>query len=706
MELILVALVLLGSILLSAVLDQFLPRLSLPLVQMLIGFLMYLFIDLPTDLTISSDLFLVMFIAPLLFDESRNANNRALWQNKNTILSLAIGLVLVTVLVAGFILHLVVASVPLAAAFALAAALGPTDAVAVASMGKSIKLSTRQSALLSGEALLNDASGVVSFQFAVAAAVTGAFSVAQASQTFVLEFIGGVSLGLIIGALSFILLRHVRRAGIESVTFHVCFEIFLPFLTYLIATQIHVSGILAVVAAGLLMAFVTQANTPRTRDFAKFSSRLSMASESVWNLISFILNGFIFIDLGFILPSSIQPSLQENSADLPWLIGLVFLMTFVIIGVRYLWILGCDLLSKNPETGTRMKPGKDFAKNALVTTLAGPKGAVSLSIAMTLPLTVASGESFAQRDLLLFLTCGVIIVTLVIANYVLPLLAPKSESADSDELDPDVEIEMLQNVINGLKRQQTAENKHATGRVMRIYHRRLASVRKKNASSRQLRFLRQEVLIQQRDFIKEAISRDEVDLRVGELYLKRIERMVKGLSRKRRMGQSASQIQPLAQTTSGMRAIERQVRGASNERGRLEFKIEVERVAVDYLEKVTRDPDEERSEAAKALLSEHKPLLSSLRAYLRRLDKAKGIDTNAPESNLEHQVVRTDTGSLKLEDRSVEDDEPPEYADVQAEGLRLELDEIQSMYEKGKISQSLAREMREEIYLLQMGLTD
>ena len=706
MDIIIIPLILLGAILASAVLEQFIPRLSLPLVQMAIGVGIYLFMDLESDLTIDADLFLVMFIAPLLFDESRNANNRALWTNRNTILSLAIGLVIATVLVAGFVLHVLVPSVSLAAAFAFAAALGPTDAVAVASMSKSIRLKQRQSALLTGEALLNDASGVVSFQFAIAAAVTGAFSIADAGKTFVIDFGGGLVLGLALGAIAYFVMQRVRRAGIETVTFHVCFEVFLPFVIYLIAETIHVSGIISVVASGLLLTILAQVARPKSRDFYKFSARLTMASESVWSLISFVLNGVIFVDLGFILSDTLIPSMRENSADLFWLFGMVLVMTAVIVGVRFIWVLGCDYLSKNPETGGRFESGSDFVRDALVTTLSGPKGAVSFSIASTIPLTLSTGELFPQRDLLLFLTCGVIIVTLVIANYVVPVLAPKGDDQDTEELDSAVEIEMLENVITGLKRQQTAENKQATGRAMRSYHRRIATLRRKEASSRQLRFLRQEILVQQRDYIEQAIAADEIDRRIGDAYLKRIERMLKILTRKRTGAPAAAKVQPLAQTTSTIRKIQKQAGTATNERQRLEFKIEVERVAVDYLEQVSRELDAERAEAALALLSEHKPLLSTLRANLRSLDKSLAIDTAMPEETPDAQIVRTESGELRKEESQTEDDEPAGMSDVWAEALRLELDEIQDKYETGKISQDLAREMREEIYLLQMGLSD
>lgn len=705
MEYLVIALLYVGAVLVSSVLDQFLRGVSLPLVQMAVGVAIYFFADLPIDVTINSELFLVMFIAPLLFDESRNISNRILWDNRNTVLSLAIALVVVSVLVVGFVLHWLVPSISLAAAFALGAALGPTDAVAVASLGKTVKLGSRQKASLLGEALLNDASGIVSFQFAIAAAVTGSFSLADASWTFVVEFVGGIVLGLFLGAIAFFIMQRMRRAGVESAIVHVCFELFLPFFVYLVATRFHVSGILAVVAAGLLISYIPQRMTVRSRSFSTFSTRLNIASESVWHLFSFVLNGVIFVNLGIVLSSTLAPALQENSADLFWIFSLVLILTAVIVGVRFLWILCADLLSDNPETGKRMKLGGPAIRNALVTTLCGPKGAVSLSIASTIPFTVASGAVFPQRDLLLFLVCGVIVVTLLLANFVVPLIAPKSETDDDDELDPEYEIEMIQNVISGLKRRQTVENKQATGRVMRMYHRRLTAARRRSVSGRQLRFLRQEVLLHQRDFIKEAIAHDEVDKRLGTTYLKRVDRMLKLLTRKKTLLTSNRQTQPLAGSTSTMRKIQDQVTSTNETRKKLEFKIDVERVAVDYLELASHEPDDARVQAALALLGEHKALLSALRAQLRALDNAQGIIASVPETAGQHSIVRTDTGSLHLEP-TTDPDDLPGLADVQAEGLRLELDEIQEMYESGKISQSLAREMREEIYLLQMGLSD
>ena len=169
------------AVLLSSIVDQVVPKVSSPLIQIGLGVVIALLAIAPVEIAIEPDLFLVLFIAPLLFSDSLEANKKNLWDNKASIISLAIGLVLLITLCVGFAVHWLVPSIPLAAAFALGAALGPTDAVAVQSLSKEAQLARREGAVLQGECLLNDASGVVSFQFAIAAALTGAFSLATAT---------------------------------------------------------------------------------------------------------------------------------------------------------------------------------------------------------------------------------------------------------------------------------------------------------------------------------------------------------------------------------------------------------------------------------------------------------------------------------------------------------------------------------------------
>ena len=184
------ALILMATVLLSAILDQLIPRLSLPLIQIALGVIVGLISTDRITITLNPEIFLVLFIAPLLFHEAREANNLSLWRNRRMMLSYAIGLVIAIVLIVGFTVNLIAPSIPLACAFALGAALGPTDRIAVASISERAKIPERLKITLQGESLLNDASGIVSFQFAVAAVVTGTFSLASALKTFAIEFFG------------------------------------------------------------------------------------------------------------------------------------------------------------------------------------------------------------------------------------------------------------------------------------------------------------------------------------------------------------------------------------------------------------------------------------------------------------------------------------------------------------------------------------
>ena len=303
-------LIILTCVVLSSVLDQF-SRISIPVLQVILGLLVALVLPGIQEVRIDSELFLVLFIAPLLYNETREADPTALWNNRGSILSLAIGLVIAIVLSVGYALHLMVPSIPLAAAFAFAAALGPTDAATVTALRSSVHLSKRQKTLLSGESLINDVSGVVAFQFSVAAAVTGAFSAVDAVQSFAVLFIGGIVVGIVLGLLFSLAVITLSRMGFDDTTAHVLYEILSPFLMYLFAELCHVSGILAVVAGGLVMA---QAEHRRTF-VSSAKARQKLVSDNFWRIIAFLVNGTVFVFLGMQLPLAVTPS--QHPPD-PW----------------------------------------------------------------------------------------------------------------------------------------------------------------------------------------------------------------------------------------------------------------------------------------------------------------------------------------------------------------------------------------------------
>ncbi|MEG0505719.1 MAG: sodium:proton antiporter, partial [Raoultibacter sp.] len=272
MEALQLGLMILAAVLLSSVIDQLVPKVSSPLIQIGLGVLIALLAVSPIAISIDPELFIVLFIVPLIFDESKNIDKAALWKNRRPVISLAIGLVLAAALAVGFYVNWLIPSIPLMAAFALGAALGPTDAIAVSSLSKDINVNRQQRNVLEAESLINDASGIVSFQFAIAAAVTGAFSLFDASTSFLFSFFGGILVGIVLGYFANFIIRRVRAWGLENTTFHVLFEVFIPFIVYLVANTLGTSGILAVVAAGLIGII-----TPRTLN--PQASRLNIVSN-------------------------------------------------------------------------------------------------------------------------------------------------------------------------------------------------------------------------------------------------------------------------------------------------------------------------------------------------------------------------------------------------------------------------------------------
>ena len=378
-------LVVLACVGLSSVMDHVVEKVSLPVLQVILGLAASLLVPGVREARVESELFLVLFIAPLLFNETREVDPRRLWQSRADILSLAVGLVVASVLAVGYVLHWLVPSIPLAAAFALGGALGPTDA----------------------------------------AAVTGSFSLANAAGTFLVLFVGGIAVGAALGAGVSAVIRLLEDLGLEDVTSHALYELMAPFLVYLVAEALHVGGILAVVAAGIVMA------ASRPRFHSTFEARRSRVSGSLWSVISFLIIGTVFVLLGMQLPHVAAPGLADGLVPAQ-VLGVILAVAATSLLCRLLWVYALEVAPRR-RGGSLCGRGGAALHDALVTTVAGAKGAVTLSIVLPLPATVAGGAPFAGRDLLVTLAAGVILVTLLAADAALPRLAPQPADDGSCE---------------------------------------------------------------------------------------------------------------------------------------------------------------------------------------------------------------------------------------------------------------------------------
>lgn len=705
MQLFELVLIMLACVIASAVLDQVVSRMSLPLVQIAVGLLVALVIPEVADVYVESELFLVLFIAPLLFNEARHSNKWQLWQNKWSIGSLAIGLVIATVLVVGYTLNWLVPSIPLAAAFAMAGALGPTDAAAVTALGPTLGLSTRQRTLLSGEALINDASGVVSFQFAIAAAITGAFSATAAVGSFLLLFFGGIVFGFVIGTIARGSIFLMRRRGLEDTTVHVIYEVFTPFVVYLAAEAVHVSGILAVVAAGIVMA----RHSPRLTSTA--DARHDLVSNSVWEVIIFLINGVLFVLLGMQLPHALDPDvIGDLHPALPFLC--IAVVTTLVLLVRFLWLSAMEFLHREDGARGVHHPAQSL-RNALGTTLAGPKGAVTLSIIMTIPLTLEDGSPFPHRNLIIFLTAGVILCTLLLADLALPRITPKTSAAGRDEEVRRARITVLESVLAELRANMTTGESPEYEPALRLtvarYSMRLSRERfQVEGSGEVLQQLVQEVIASQQKRADEIQSSgagrgySAADAAPYYAALRTIRASVGYFGRAATVG---SRFRTLRGNLALLRQRFRRGLPETEQQERIYydtclFEIDLENTAIDYLREVIADDDAERAAAAEVLLGEHRAALDSLWGRINfgqenpqdeTRDIQHGVHERLPEG------MRTTFGDQFRKARRFADE-------VDASALELELDHIRKLRQSGEISDSVARELRENVYVLQMAL--
>jgi CPA1 family monovalent cation:H+ antiporter len=401
-------------------------RVPLPLLQVAIGALAA-YAGLRVDF--DPDVFLLLFIPPLLFADAYRIPKRELMEERGPVLALSVGLVLFTVVGLGHVVHWVLPVVPLAAAFALAAALSPTDAVAVSGVLAGRPAPRRFMHILEGEALLNDASGLVSFSFAVTAVVTGTFSLGYATASFVVIAAGGLAVGAALGYGFALLDRYVLTRRIDEAAIYVTFVMLLPFVAYLISEEIGVSGILAAVSAGL----TSNAMNP----FGGGKSHTRLGTAAIWGVVEYAFNGVIFLLLGLQLPEIFRDGIRltRSAGYSPWaLLALTLVVTVTLFALRLVWVVVSIGVRRQVHYLRRKEWVNPGLPEMLGLVVAGVRGAVTLAGILSLPLVTANGHNFPARAVLIAVAAGVILFSLVIAAVGLPLLLPFMRMPETDPI--------------------------------------------------------------------------------------------------------------------------------------------------------------------------------------------------------------------------------------------------------------------------------
>lgn len=363
------------------------------------------FIPMVPQLLFDPELILVLVLPPILYQAAALTSWRDFALAIRTISLLAIGLVVVTTLAVGAVLKLLIPEIPWAAAFVFGAIVSPPDAVAASAILSRLKIPRHVVTVLEGESLVNDASGLVLYKFAVVAVLTGTFSLFDASVQFVGVATGGIALGILIGLVFINIHRHLSDVFIEVLT-----SLLVPYVAYVSAESLHVSGVLAVVAAGLVYG---------RRAPVAVSAAMRILSRSMWNVIVFLLNTLVFVLMGIHLSGSVA---RLEGFSMTKLILDAAVLSAVVIGVRFAWVYTALYVPRKLIAIFRKSdaapPGAEF----FIMSWCGMRGIVSLVAALALPITLADGTPFPYRDIIIFFTFVIIAVTLVIQGLSLPAL--------------------------------------------------------------------------------------------------------------------------------------------------------------------------------------------------------------------------------------------------------------------------------------------
>jgi CPA1 family monovalent cation:H+ antiporter len=356
------------------------------------------------EVELDPDLVLVIFLPPLLYVAAFMSDLRALRADARPLSMTAIGLVLLTTCGVAIVGHGLM-DLPWAVAFALGAVVSPTDPVAATAIAREVGAPRRLVNMIEGESLVNDASALIALRVAVAAAIGGSFSLFDASVDFVVAVVGGVAIGLAVGAL----IAEIRRR-LDDVPVEITISIFSGFVAYLPAEQIGVSGVLAAVTTGIYLGW----HAPQIS-----TAQMRIQGFAAWELIVFVLNAVLFVLIGLQLPSILE---EVSGIDAPTLAGYALATIAVVVGTRFLWLFTTPYMLRVFDRRPSQVERRVGAAPRIVMGWAGMRGAVSLAAALSLPLATDAGAPFPDRDLVIFLAYCVVLFTVVVQGLTLPTL--------------------------------------------------------------------------------------------------------------------------------------------------------------------------------------------------------------------------------------------------------------------------------------------
>lgn len=412
------SIVLLGLLAASVTLLALAPRLRVPYpILLVLGGLALGFIPGLPQLELPPDLVLIGVLPPLLYGAAFFTSLRDLRTNARPISLLAVGLVALTTVVVAVVAHSVIPDLGWVEAFVLGAVVSPTDPLAATAIARRLGVPRRIVAVIEGESLVNDGTGLVLYRFAVAAAVTGTFTLWEVGVRLVAVAAGGIAVGLAVG----FVVRQARRR-IDNPPVEITISLVTGYFAYLPAEALGVSGVLAAVTVGVYMGWHTPELT---------TAQVRLQTDPVWSILMFVLNALLFVLVGLQLPSILDALDGRSPGRLLWYATAVSL---AVVAARIAWVFPATSLPRRLSRRLRERDPAPNWRGPAAISWAGMRGTVSLAAALSIPLTIDSGAPFPNRDLIVFLTFSVILATLVVQGLTLPLVI-RALGLEADNLD-------------------------------------------------------------------------------------------------------------------------------------------------------------------------------------------------------------------------------------------------------------------------------
>lgn len=664
MDLLMTILLLMVCLLISNITSHYIPSIPTALTQIILGIIIA-FIFKHNSFELEEEWFFLLFVAPILYNDGKYFPREELWKMRRSIFGNSLILVLLTTIGGGYFIHWMIPEIPLAAAFALAAILSPTDPVAVSGIAKRIHIPEKVLNLVKGESLINDASGIVAFNYAIAAVVTGYFSLREAILNFSYVFLAGAALGLIFALLLTLIRFNLRKEGIKDVIFHSLLQILAPFGIFIVTEEfLHASGVIAVVVAGIVHSLII-------KRFETNIAEEQVLTENIWSIILFVLNGIVFLLLGLNIPLSMSETIADPNIGNLKAIGYVIAIGFVILAIRFVWSYIFAFYEYRLNKSKNIE--EPNVKMALLTSLTGVRGTVTMAGVLSIPFFLNNGEVFPERSLILFLTAGVILFTLISATVFLPFLCKEEleeEKKITDKNLIEAKNKLLLAGIKSIESEIDDKNEAAAYELINEYKHISHNLRFEQASNaREENFNQQEIveiqfiaLKAERKYIHKLMDRNEMDEEVFKALDKSLDYREEALLRNPSQD-TMFLIRKLLRTTKIFYVKYRKRKEIKLNNLSLVKDIQLKsfQAAIESLEEYLKSHD--GSDVA------HEVILH----YRTMINKLKGT------------VVKYNEESIKLKE------------ELRIKAMDIERSEVRNMYESGEITREQSNELRRYI---------